>query len=133
MLNDGFILLHDNTHTARQTQESLQRFKWYVWSRPPYLAPNLGSKQLSETMFSSDSDVKRVDENWLNGQGCSPVCTQPAQLLSWHQTRGQGAAFCHYRCDCGEDSMKYHFRLMEAWEDKAGDRKKMGLPTALVA
>ncbi|GBN66370.1 hypothetical protein AVEN_139315-1 [Araneus ventricosus] len=43
-----------------------------------------------------------------------------------------GAAFCHYRCDCGEDSMKYHFRLMDAWKDKAGDRKKIGLPTAVV-
>ncbi|GBN15249.1 hypothetical protein AVEN_256520-1 [Araneus ventricosus] len=62
----------------------------------------------------------------------SPVSTQPAQLLSWHQARGHGAKLCHYRCDCGEDSMKYHFRLMEVWEDKAGDRKKMGLPTALV-
>ncbi|GBM14960.1 hypothetical protein AVEN_57242-1, partial [Araneus ventricosus] len=62
----------------------------------------------------------------------NPVCTQPAQLLSWQQVRGHGAAFCHYRCDCGEDSMKYHFRLMDAWEDKAGDRKEMGLPTALV-
>ncbi|GBN00643.1 hypothetical protein AVEN_154409-1 [Araneus ventricosus] len=62
----------------------------------------------------------------------SPVCTQPAQLLSWHQTRGREAVFCHYRCDCREESMKYHFRLMEAWEDKALDRKKMGLPTALV-
>ncbi|GBO23800.1 hypothetical protein AVEN_263827-1 [Araneus ventricosus] len=62
----------------------------------------------------------------------SPVSTQLAQLLSWHQARGHGAAFCHYRCDCGEDSTKYHFRLMEAWEDKAGDRKKMGLPTDLV-
>ncbi|GBM36293.1 hypothetical protein AVEN_98952-1 [Araneus ventricosus] len=62
----------------------------------------------------------------------SPVSTQPAQLLSWHQALGHGAAFCYYRCDCEEDSMKYHFRLMEAWEDKAGNRKKMGLPTALV-
>ncbi|GBM40714.1 hypothetical protein AVEN_241763-1 [Araneus ventricosus] len=62
----------------------------------------------------------------------SPVCTQPEQLLSWYQARGHGAAFCHYRCDCREDSMKYHFRLMEVWEDKAGDRKKTGLPTALV-
>ncbi|GBM56241.1 hypothetical protein AVEN_94168-1 [Araneus ventricosus] len=62
----------------------------------------------------------------------SPLSTQLEQLLSWHQARGHGAAFCHYRCDCGEDSMKYHFRLMEAWEDKAGDRKKMGLLTALV-
>ncbi|GBM47649.1 hypothetical protein AVEN_237591-1 [Araneus ventricosus] len=62
----------------------------------------------------------------------SPVCTQPAQLLSWHQARGYGVAFCQYRCDCGEDSIKYHFRLIDAWEDKAGDRKKMGLPTALV-
>ncbi|GBM80268.1 hypothetical protein AVEN_7570-1 [Araneus ventricosus] len=57
----------------------------------------------------------------------SPVSTQPAQLLSWHQARGHGAAFCHYRCDCGKDSMKYHFRLMEVWEDKAGDRKKNGI------
>ncbi|GBM69193.1 hypothetical protein AVEN_157262-1, partial [Araneus ventricosus] len=32
----------------------------------------------------------------------------------------------------GLESMKYHFRLMDAWEDKAGDRKIMGLPTALV-
>ncbi|GBM74357.1 hypothetical protein AVEN_197164-1 [Araneus ventricosus] len=62
----------------------------------------------------------------------SPVDTQPAQLLSWHQAWGHGVAFCHYRCDFGEDSMKYHFRLMDAWEDKAGDRKKMGLPTSLV-
>ncbi|GBL97870.1 hypothetical protein AVEN_126989-1 [Araneus ventricosus] len=59
----------------------------------------------------------------------SPMSNQLAQFLSWHQARGHGAAFCHYRCDCGEDYMKYHFRLME---DKAGDRKKMGLPTALV-
>ncbi|GBN50923.1 hypothetical protein AVEN_137800-1 [Araneus ventricosus] len=65
-------------------------------------------------------------------QSGSPVSTQPAQLLSWHQARGHGAAFCNYRRDCQEDSMKYHFQLMEAWEDKAGDRKKMGLPTALV-
>ncbi|GBN20254.1 hypothetical protein AVEN_5087-1 [Araneus ventricosus] len=43
-----------------------------------------------------------------------------------------GAAFCHYRCDSGEDSIKYHFRLMVVWEDKAEDRKKMGLPIALV-
>ncbi|GBM72446.1 hypothetical protein AVEN_6981-1 [Araneus ventricosus] len=62
---------------------------------------------------------------------CSSVSTQPAQLLSWHQVRGHWAAFCHYRCDCEEDSMKYHFGLMEVWEDK-GDRKKMGLSTALV-
>ncbi|GBN07809.1 hypothetical protein AVEN_208372-1 [Araneus ventricosus] len=53
----------------------------------------------------------------------SPVSTQPAQLLSWHQARGHGAAFCHYRCDYREDSMKYHIRLMEVSEDKARDRK----------
>ncbi|GBM96836.1 hypothetical protein AVEN_94031-1 [Araneus ventricosus] len=55
----------------------------------------------------------------------SPVSIQPVQLL--HQARGHGAAFCHYRCDCEEDSMKYHFRLMEEWEYKAGDRKKDGI------
>ncbi|GBO24107.1 hypothetical protein AVEN_112397-1 [Araneus ventricosus] len=55
----------------------------------------------------------------------SPVSNQPAQLLSWHQARGHGAALCHYRCDCGEDSMKYQ-EVMEAWEDKIGDRKVNG-------
>ncbi|GBM72519.1 hypothetical protein AVEN_263464-1 [Araneus ventricosus] len=45
MLNDGVILLHDNArpHTARKTQELLQKFKWEVWSHPPYspdLAPS---------------------------------------------------------------------------------------------
>ncbi|GBN57900.1 hypothetical protein AVEN_228740-1 [Araneus ventricosus] len=34
----------------------------------PDSAPNLGSENLSGTRFSSDSDVKTVVENWLNGQ-----------------------------------------------------------------
>ncbi|GBM78584.1 hypothetical protein AVEN_105175-1 [Araneus ventricosus] len=34
----------------------------------PNSAPNLGSKHLSGTRFSSESDVKSVVENWLNGQ-----------------------------------------------------------------
>ncbi|GBM89386.1 hypothetical protein AVEN_219844-1, partial [Araneus ventricosus] len=37
---------------------------------PPYspdLAPNLSSKHLSGTRFSSESDVKTIVENWLNG------------------------------------------------------------------
>ncbi|GBN40662.1 hypothetical protein AVEN_73343-1 [Araneus ventricosus] len=39
---------------------------------PPYspdLAPNLSSKHLSGTNFSSNSDVKTAAANWLNGQG----------------------------------------------------------------
>ncbi|GBN46937.1 hypothetical protein AVEN_90639-1 [Araneus ventricosus] len=35
----------------------------------PDSAPSLGSKHLSETMFSSNSDVKTAAENWINGQG----------------------------------------------------------------
>ncbi|GBN25991.1 hypothetical protein AVEN_253102-1, partial [Araneus ventricosus] len=35
MLSDGVILLHDNTHISRKTQELLQKFKWEVWSPPP--------------------------------------------------------------------------------------------------
>ncbi|GBM86806.1 hypothetical protein AVEN_259961-1 [Araneus ventricosus] len=41
-------------------------------SHPPYspeLPPNLGSKRLSGTRFSSNSDVKTAAENLLNGQG----------------------------------------------------------------
>ncbi|GBN48316.1 hypothetical protein AVEN_249193-1 [Araneus ventricosus] len=72
MLCDGVILLHDNTHTARKTQELPRKFKWEVWShQPPYSpdsAPNLGSKHLSATRFSSNSDAKTAAENWLNGQ-----------------------------------------------------------------
>ncbi|GBN14191.1 hypothetical protein AVEN_129639-1, partial [Araneus ventricosus] len=71
MLSDGVILLHDNNQTARKTKELLQKFKWEVWSHPPYsldLSSNLGSKHLSGTRFSSKGDVKTAAENWLNGQ-----------------------------------------------------------------
>ncbi|GBN69393.1 hypothetical protein AVEN_13375-1 [Araneus ventricosus] len=70
MLSDGVILLQDNTHIARRIQELLQKFKWEVRSHPSYtpdLSPNLGSKQLSGTSFSSNIDVKTATENWLNG------------------------------------------------------------------
>ncbi|GBN89366.1 hypothetical protein AVEN_173839-1 [Araneus ventricosus] len=72
MLSDGVILLYDNTHIARKTQELLQKFKREFWSHPPYspgMVPNLGSRHLSGTRFSSNSDMKTVVENWLNGQG----------------------------------------------------------------
>ncbi|GBM93662.1 hypothetical protein AVEN_132446-1 [Araneus ventricosus] len=74
MFSDGVILLHDNTHNDRKTQESLLKFKWEVWMHPsphtqsPDSAPNVGSKHLSRTRFSSESDVKIVVENWLSGQ-----------------------------------------------------------------
>ncbi|GBM46431.1 hypothetical protein AVEN_256403-1 [Araneus ventricosus] len=70
MLSDGVILLHDNTRTARKTQELLRKFKWEVLPPPysPDSAPNLGSKHLSATRFSSESDVKTVVESWLNRQ-----------------------------------------------------------------
>ncbi|GBN09462.1 hypothetical protein AVEN_139126-1 [Araneus ventricosus] len=73
IFSDGVILLRGNTHTARKTQELLQKFKTDVWSNPPYrpdLAPNMGSKHLSRTRFSSNSVVKTAAENWHNGQGC---------------------------------------------------------------
>ncbi|GBN15546.1 hypothetical protein AVEN_205222-1, partial [Araneus ventricosus] len=66
MLSDSVIFLHINAHTARKTQELLQKFKWEVWSHSPYspdLAPNLGSKHLSGTRLSSDSDVKTAAKN----------------------------------------------------------------------
>ncbi|GBO44740.1 hypothetical protein AVEN_138332-1 [Araneus ventricosus] len=78
MLSDGVILLHENTHTSHKIQELLQKFKWKVCSHPPYspdLAPNLGSKHSSGTRFSSESDVKTVVENWLNGQDM--ISTKP--------------------------------------------------------
>ncbi|GBO30838.1 hypothetical protein AVEN_174961-1 [Araneus ventricosus] len=65
MLSDGVILLPDNTHTARKTQELLLKLKREIWSYPIYssdLAPNLGSKHLSGTRFSSKSDAKTAAE-----------------------------------------------------------------------
>ncbi|GBM35639.1 hypothetical protein AVEN_131913-1 [Araneus ventricosus] len=35
----------------------------------PASAPNLCSKHLSGTRFSSESDVKTAAQNWFNGQG----------------------------------------------------------------
>ncbi|GBN51810.1 hypothetical protein AVEN_91818-1 [Araneus ventricosus] len=72
MLSDGVILLNDDSHTARKDKKLLQKFKWKVWTQPPYspdLATNLGSKHLYATRFSSNSDVKTAAENCLNGQG----------------------------------------------------------------
>ncbi|GBN42174.1 hypothetical protein AVEN_37355-1 [Araneus ventricosus] len=72
MLSNGFIFLHGNTHTANKTQELLQKYKWEVWSHPSYspdLAPNVSSKHLFGTIFSSNSDVKTAAEKWLNRQG----------------------------------------------------------------
>ncbi|GBO26340.1 hypothetical protein AVEN_235827-1 [Araneus ventricosus] len=64
MLSDDVILLYDNVHTAQETQELLQKFKWEVSSHPPPyspdLAPNLGSKHLSGTSSSSNCDVETV-------------------------------------------------------------------------
>ncbi|GBN30069.1 hypothetical protein AVEN_254793-1 [Araneus ventricosus] len=78
MLSDDFILLHDNArpHTARKTQELLQKFKWGVWIHLTYspdwapsdyfLSPKF-KEHLSGTSFSSDSDVKTAAENRLIG------------------------------------------------------------------
>ncbi|GBO19711.1 hypothetical protein AVEN_236275-1, partial [Araneus ventricosus] len=70
MLSDGVILLNDNTHSAHKTQELLRKFKWEVWSLlySPDSAPNLGSKHLSGTKFSSESDVKTAAKNSIDGQ-----------------------------------------------------------------
>ncbi|GBM08821.1 hypothetical protein AVEN_57385-1 [Araneus ventricosus] len=108
----------------------------YIMSVNDEHAYQVPSKLLQQYRFSCQTAYIFATP-YLRFRMVSPVSTQPAQLLSWHQTRGHGAAFCHYRCDCEEDSMKYHFRLMEVWEVKAGkgrkgDRKTMGLPTALV-
>ncbi|GBO07579.1 hypothetical protein AVEN_105133-1 [Araneus ventricosus] len=70
MLSDGVILLHDNTHAARKTQELLQKFKWEVCSPPPHAA------QIWHTIWAliwnkvlSDSDVKTANENVFSGLG----------------------------------------------------------------
>ncbi|GBL77935.1 hypothetical protein AVEN_143266-1 [Araneus ventricosus] len=69
MLSEGVILLHDNAgpHTACKTQEFLQKFKWEIWSHPPY-SPDLArsdyflflklNEHLCGTRLSSDNDVR---------------------------------------------------------------------------
>ncbi|GBN79761.1 hypothetical protein AVEN_56441-1 [Araneus ventricosus] len=66
MWSDGVILLHGNTYTVRKIQELQRKFKWEIWSQPPYspdLAPNLSSIHLSGTRFSSDSDIKTLAQS----------------------------------------------------------------------
>ncbi|GBO16217.1 hypothetical protein AVEN_14710-1 [Araneus ventricosus] len=67
------MCLHNSIHTALKFQELLQKFTWENWSHSPSpykpdSAPNLGSKHLSGTRVSSETDVETVAENWLNGQ-----------------------------------------------------------------
>ncbi|GBM30759.1 hypothetical protein AVEN_30581-1 [Araneus ventricosus] len=83
MLSDGVILLLGNTHNSRKTQELLRKLKWENWNHPysPDSVPNFGSKHLllSEARFlPSESDVKTVVENWLNGQDRRSV------LIDWN-------------------------------------------------
>ncbi|GBO19141.1 hypothetical protein AVEN_54187-1 [Araneus ventricosus] len=49
MLSDGVILLHDNTHTVRKTEELLRDSSRKSGATPysPDSVPNLGSKHLS--------------------------------------------------------------------------------------
>ncbi|GBM15436.1 hypothetical protein AVEN_139186-1 [Araneus ventricosus] len=70
MLSDGLIPLHDNTNTARTTQEMQRKFKWEFRTTLLQLrfGTHLCSRHLSGEKFSSESDVKTVVENWLNGQ-----------------------------------------------------------------
>ncbi|GBN87507.1 hypothetical protein AVEN_265703-1 [Araneus ventricosus] len=72
MFSDGVILLHENIHTVRKTQELPEKIQMGSLEPLPYspdLAPNLGSKHLSGTRFSSNINVKTGAENWLYGQG----------------------------------------------------------------
>ncbi|GBN97054.1 hypothetical protein AVEN_59022-1 [Araneus ventricosus] len=66
MVGDSVILLHENIHTARKTEELLRNIKWEIWSisfpYSPDSAPNLGSKHLSGLRFSSESVAKTVLE-----------------------------------------------------------------------
>ncbi|GBN23016.1 hypothetical protein AVEN_141954-1 [Araneus ventricosus] len=72
MLSGGVILLPDNTHTARKTQELLQKFKWEVWSHPHtaqiWLTIWIPNTYLEQGV-SSDSDAKTAAENWINEKG----------------------------------------------------------------
>ncbi|GBL81262.1 hypothetical protein AVEN_155869-1 [Araneus ventricosus] len=74
MLSDGVTLPHNNNHTAYKTQELMRKFKREVWNHSPppihpRFGPNLGSKHLSGTRFSSESDVKPAAQSCLNVQG----------------------------------------------------------------
>ncbi|GBM22756.1 hypothetical protein AVEN_196122-1 [Araneus ventricosus] len=93
MLSD-VILLHDNTHIARRTQELMLCKPELLWSSssgrsgvtppPPYRpesAPNLGSKHLSGTRFSLESDLKTVVENWLNRQDVISAKNELSKLV----------------------------------------------------
>lgn len=79
-LSEGVILLHDNAtpHTANQTKQLLQKFKWEVWPHPPY-SPDLSpcdyhlfgkiKQELAGQRFRTDIEVKTAVLNWLHNAG----------------------------------------------------------------
>ncbi|GBN34458.1 hypothetical protein AVEN_68089-1 [Araneus ventricosus] len=76
MSSDGVILLHDNIHTARKTQEFLPKYKWEVWNHPRYspdLAPNLSSKHLSEQDSSQTVMRKQLPRTGSMGRDLPQV------------------------------------------------------------
>ncbi|GBN82567.1 hypothetical protein AVEN_174601-1 [Araneus ventricosus] len=73
MLDDGVILLHDNTHTVKNyAHKSRIAAKIQVGNlEPPHIQRRFGTQSgfhtLIRTKFSSNSDGKTGAESWLNG------------------------------------------------------------------
>ncbi|GBO23371.1 hypothetical protein AVEN_19492-1, partial [Araneus ventricosus] len=70
MLSDGVILLNGSTILLAKLKNCCESSSGKSGVTPyiPDSAPNLGCKHLSGTRFPSESDVKRVAENWLKTQ-----------------------------------------------------------------
>jgi len=76
MLSSGIVLLHDNArpHTATQTAQLLQQFRWEVFDHPPY-SPNLTprdyhlfmhlKKWLASQSFEDDGRMKTGITTWF--------------------------------------------------------------------
>ncbi|GBN22449.1 Histone-lysine N-methyltransferase SETMAR [Araneus ventricosus] len=79
LLTQQVILLHDNArpHVSRETQTTLQNFRWEVLEHPPY-SPDLSpydfhifgplKRALQGTRFHSDDEVKKAVQNFLKNQ-----------------------------------------------------------------
>ncbi|GBM01510.1 hypothetical protein AVEN_209319-1 [Araneus ventricosus] len=87
----------------------------------------LGHRGPNRVLVSGSDDLINGTRNdpfeknlYFHGQN-STVCRLPVSEIETQTALTNQAS----------NSMKYHFRLMEGWEDKERDRKKMGLPTAL--
>ena len=96
MLSSGIVLLHDNArpHTAAQTAQLLQQFRWEVFDHPPY-SPDLApsdyhlfmhlTKWLASQSFEDDDRLKTGVTTWFKSLAADFFDTGIRKLVPRYQ------------------------------------------------